>query len=256
MRHTNDHEEGFTLIELLIVMSIILILATLAIPAMQKSIMKANETSAIASVRDLMAQENQYNSTYPTHGFSCSLAALGGKNDGSSPTPESAQLIPEDLAAGSKSGYQFGHQGLHQDHRQQPGPDYRLHHHRGPQRRPTRPEPAASAPTATKSASTPRADPTAAIYSSKRTSLMTSHANTGWATLLALVLIGAAHAQSPAALAKTVDNHYTTWHPCRRATPSATRAWAWTAPSPARSRSRSPAACAGLMTRLRARSSS
>jgi type IV pilus assembly protein PilA len=106
-RERKLNEEGFTLIELLIVMSIILILATLAIPAMQKSIMKANETSAIASVRDLMAQENQYNSTYPTHGFSCSLAALGGKNDGSSPTPEAAQLIPEDLAAGSKSGYQF-----------------------------------------------------------------------------------------------------------------------------------------------------
>jgi type IV pilus assembly protein PilA len=101
------HEQGFTLIELLIVMSIILILATLAIPAMQKTMKKANETSAIASLRDLNAQENQYNSNFPTHGFSCTLAALGGKSDAGAPTAEAAQLIPEDLSGGNKSGYTF-----------------------------------------------------------------------------------------------------------------------------------------------------
>ena len=100
-------ESGFTLIELLIVMSIILILATLAIPAMQNSIKKANQTSAIASLKDIAAQENAYNSDYPTHGFTCSLAALGGKAGSGAPTPDAAQLIPEDLATGNKSGYTF-----------------------------------------------------------------------------------------------------------------------------------------------------
>jgi len=100
-------ESGFTLIELLIVMSIILILATLSIPAMQKTMKRANETSAITSLKDITAQENQYNSTYPTHGFACTLAALGGKSDGGTPTPEAAQLIPEDLAGGNKAGYTF-----------------------------------------------------------------------------------------------------------------------------------------------------
>ena len=100
-------EAGFTLIELLIVMSIILILATLAIPAMQKTVMHANETSAVQSLRTLNAEELQYNSTYPTHGYSCSLAALGGKTGSGTPTAEAAQLIPDDLSSGVKSGYTF-----------------------------------------------------------------------------------------------------------------------------------------------------
>ena len=100
-------EEGFTLIELLIVMSIILILAVLAIPKMQQSLKKANETSAVQSLRTLNAQEMTYNSTFPRNGFSCSLAALGGKPGSGPPTPEAAQLISDDLASGSKSGYTF-----------------------------------------------------------------------------------------------------------------------------------------------------
>jgi type IV pilus assembly protein PilA len=101
------NESGFTLVELLIVMSVILILMTLAIPAMQSVIRKGNETSAIASLRDLNTQEGQYASTYPQHGFACTLAALGGKQGTGNPTPEAAQLINEDLATGNKSGYTF-----------------------------------------------------------------------------------------------------------------------------------------------------
>jgi type IV pilus assembly protein PilA len=102
-----NQESGFTLVELLIVMSVILILMTLAIPAMQSVIRKGNETSAIASLRDLNTQEGQYASTYPQHGFACTLAALGGKQGTGNPTPEAAQLINEDLASGNKSGYTF-----------------------------------------------------------------------------------------------------------------------------------------------------
>jgi type IV pilus assembly protein PilA len=100
-------EAGFTLMELLIVMSVILILITLAVPAMQKTIKRANETSAITSLRTLNQMEGQYNSLYPTHGFSCSMTALGGKPGSGTPTPEAAQLIPEDLATGNKAGYTF-----------------------------------------------------------------------------------------------------------------------------------------------------
>lgn len=100
-------EAGFTLIELLIVMSVILILITLSLPAMQKVHIKANQTSAITSLRTLNSMEGEYNSSYPTHGFACSLAALGGKAGTGNPTPEAAQLIPEDLASGSKAGYNF-----------------------------------------------------------------------------------------------------------------------------------------------------
>jgi type IV pilus assembly protein PilA len=105
----NKHrqESGFTLVELLIVMSVILILMTLAIPAMQSVIRKGNETSAIASLRMLNQMEGQYNSDYPQHGFACTLPALGGKPGAAPPTPEAAELIPDDLASGTKSGYTF-----------------------------------------------------------------------------------------------------------------------------------------------------
>ena len=55
-----NRELGFTLVELLIVMSVILILMVMAIPAMQKTIKRANETSAISSLRDLNQMEGQY----------------------------------------------------------------------------------------------------------------------------------------------------------------------------------------------------
>lgn len=105
--HQRHQESGFTLVELLIVMSVILILMTLAIPAMQSVVRRGNETSAIASLRMLNEMEGQYNSTYPQHGFACSLTALGGKVGSGPPTAESAQLIAEDLASGNKSGYTF-----------------------------------------------------------------------------------------------------------------------------------------------------
>jgi type IV pilus assembly protein PilA len=103
----NRRESGFTLVELLIVMSVILILMTLAIPAMQSVVRRGNETSAISSLRMLNEMEGQYNSTYPQHGFSCSLTSLGGKVGSAAPSAESAQLINDDLASGSKSGYTF-----------------------------------------------------------------------------------------------------------------------------------------------------
>ncbi len=100
-------EAGFTLIELLIVMSVILILMVLAIPAMQSVTKRAHQTSAIASLRLLNSMEGQYNSDYAQHGYACTLATLGGKPGSGPPTPEAAQLIPDDLASGNKAGYTF-----------------------------------------------------------------------------------------------------------------------------------------------------
>jgi len=100
-------EAGFTLVELLIVMSVILILMTLAIPATQAVIRHGNETSAVNSVKFLVTEENNYATTYPSHGFSCSLAALGGHPGAEPPTPEAAQMISDDLASGHKAGYTF-----------------------------------------------------------------------------------------------------------------------------------------------------
>jgi type IV pilus assembly protein PilA len=107
LRAKQDNEEGFTLIELLIVMSVMLILMTLAVPQLLKLRKQANETSAIQSVRTIGQSELQYNSAYPANGFSCSLAALGGDPKSGAPSAQAAQLLDTGLASGQKAGYTF-----------------------------------------------------------------------------------------------------------------------------------------------------
>ena len=102
-----NNEEGFTLIELLIVMSVMLILMTLAVPQMLKLTKQAHETSAIQSVRTIVQAQLQYNSMYPANGFSCSLAQLGGDPKSGAPSAQAAQLIEPGLATGNKAGYTF-----------------------------------------------------------------------------------------------------------------------------------------------------
>jgi type IV pilus assembly protein PilA len=87
---------------------ILLILAAVAIPAMQATIRKGNEASAMASLRMINTAEQQYNMTYPDRGFACSLATLGGSAQSGPATADAAQLIQPDLASGHKSGYAFG----------------------------------------------------------------------------------------------------------------------------------------------------
>jgi type IV pilus assembly protein PilA len=107
LRAKQSDEKGFTLIELLIVMSVMLILMTLAVPQLLKLRKQANETSAIQSVRTIGQAELQYNSAYPANGFACSLASLGGDPKSGAPTAQAAQLLDTGLAAGQKAGYTF-----------------------------------------------------------------------------------------------------------------------------------------------------
>jgi type IV pilus assembly protein PilA len=88
-------------------MTILLIIAAVAIPATQAVIRKGNETSASNSLRFLNTEEQNYASTYPANGFACSLTALGGSPQSGPPSPEAAQMISSDLAAGHKAGYTF-----------------------------------------------------------------------------------------------------------------------------------------------------
>jgi type IV pilus assembly protein PilA len=107
LRIARSSDEGFTLIELLIVMSVMLILMTLAVPQLLKLRKQGNETSAIQSVRTIGQAQLQYNSQFPANGFSCSLATLGGDPKSGAPTAQAAQLLASDLATGQKSGYTF-----------------------------------------------------------------------------------------------------------------------------------------------------
>jgi type IV pilus assembly protein PilA len=101
------HSNGFTLMELLIVIAIILILMLMAIPTIGSLKKKANETSAINSIQVIGSAELQYESTYPSNGFACSLTALGGDPNSGAPSATSAQVLQPDLASGFKSGYIF-----------------------------------------------------------------------------------------------------------------------------------------------------
>ena len=96
---------GFSLIELLIVVSIILIIAAIAIPSILQSRMAANQASAVASVRTINTAEITYSVTF-NQGFSPDLISLGPPSTGL-PTASAAGMIDSILAAGSKGGYVF-----------------------------------------------------------------------------------------------------------------------------------------------------
>lgn len=98
---------GFTLMELLIVMAIIAILMIIGIPSSLAMMKKTRELSARQSLKTIQQAEQMYQDAYPTLGFTCSLAALGGDPHSGPPSATSAQMLPDDLAAGDKSGYVF-----------------------------------------------------------------------------------------------------------------------------------------------------
>lgn len=106
LKKRSRQQKGFSLIELLIVVAIILIIVSIAIPNFNKTMKQAHETAAIKSLQTIATAEVMYQSTYPASGFACSLEQLGGNANVSSPT--SAGLINDtQLLAGAKNGYTF-----------------------------------------------------------------------------------------------------------------------------------------------------
>jgi type IV pilus assembly protein PilA len=86
---------------------IVLILALIAIPTIGSMKKKANETSAISSVKAISNAESEYEFTYPSNGYACSLSVLGGDPSTGSPSATAAQILQSDLTSGYKSGYIF-----------------------------------------------------------------------------------------------------------------------------------------------------
>jgi type IV pilus assembly protein PilA len=95
-------QKGFSLIELLIVVAVILIVAAIAIPNYIQSKMRANEASAVHTLRDISTAELFYSSTYGIN-YSTNLIQLAGS--GINPDPNNAGLIDSVVASGAKQGY-------------------------------------------------------------------------------------------------------------------------------------------------------
>lgn len=99
---------GFSLIELLIVVAIILVIAAIAVPQMNKQLMAAHEMAAIRQINTIHQAQAQYNSQFGK--YAASLPELGPPASGNA-GPSAADLIPKVLADGKNSGYVFAVQG-------------------------------------------------------------------------------------------------------------------------------------------------
>jgi len=95
--------------------AIILIIAAIAIPNLLRARIAANESSAVSSVRTMNTAQVTFQSTYPTVGYSSTIAALGPSASTGCTTPASTNaclvdwVVSQASTAGkAKSGYYFG----------------------------------------------------------------------------------------------------------------------------------------------------
>jgi type IV pilus assembly protein PilA len=104
MMNLQRRRRGFSLIELLIVIAIILIIITIALPRFSSAQRYAKETSALGAIRTIHTVQVQYYSQYGK--YATSLTELGPPTSGA-PSPAAADLIDSTLAGGEKGGYKF-----------------------------------------------------------------------------------------------------------------------------------------------------
>ena len=103
-RFRRTGRKGFSLIELLIVIAIILIILTIAVPRLSVAQMNAREMAVVREIQTVNTAQAQYRSQFGK--FASSMAELGPPASGG-PGPSAADLIPGSLSSGEKDGYSF-----------------------------------------------------------------------------------------------------------------------------------------------------
>jgi type IV pilus assembly protein PilA len=77
LNEAKNRKRGFSLIELLIVVAVILIIASIAIPNLLRAKIAANQSAAVQALRTMTSAEQTFSSTY-SDGYALTLAQRAG----------------------------------------------------------------------------------------------------------------------------------------------------------------------------------